>query len=116
MYNILVVDDNIDTHTLLKYYLDDRFNLSSVFNGIEAVNIVNKIEFDVILMDINMPEMNGIEASKIIHNKFPNIPIISISAYDNNHGDYKFDCYVTKPFKCNVLLSALSKCLKTELN
>ncbi|EKO3912007.1 hybrid sensor histidine kinase/response regulator [Vibrio metschnikovii] len=83
---VLIVDDKEIQRTLVKLYLD-QLGISSLQanNGESAVNIVKAHSIDLILMDIQMPVMNGFEASKIIKAHFPAIPIIALSGESGNH-------------------------------
>ncbi|EKO3588080.1 hybrid sensor histidine kinase/response regulator [Vibrio metschnikovii] len=83
---VLIVDDKEIQRTLVKLYLD-QLGISSLQanNGESAVNIVKTHSIDLILMDIQMPVMNGFEASKIIKAHFPAIPIIALSGESGNH-------------------------------
>jgi CheY-like chemotaxis protein len=89
-------------------------------NGLEAIEILKTKEFDIILMDIQMPEMDGIEATKFIRNKL-NIktPIIALTANAFKTEIEKcrkagMDDYVTKPFDETILLETIAKLLNRK--
>lgn len=103
MYNILICDDEKDIVSALHIYLTaDNYQLYSATNGAEAVQLADKVELHLILMDIMMPVMDGIAAMRKIREKH-NTPIILLTAKGEdidkimglNHGA---DDYVTKPF------------------
>lgn len=74
---ILIVDDENDLIDVLKDRLEQEFfEILVASDGLEAVNIVNKKRPALVIMDVMMPVLNGIEAKKIIRNKGCNIPII----------------------------------------
>ena len=80
MYNILITDDEKDIVSALKIYLSNAdYNLFEAFNGKEAIEIVKNNELHLILMDIMMPELDGISAMKKIR-EFSNVPIILLTA------------------------------------
>ena len=103
MYNILICDDEKDIVAALKIYLNtENYKLFAAFNGLEAVEVVRKYEIHLILIDIMMPVMDGIEALKEIR-KFSNAPIVLLTAkseeIDKISGlDAGADDYITKPF------------------
>ena len=85
--NIVIADDEQLFRSGIHFLLNREHNFNVIFeaeNGNELVNFIsNTEEFpDVILMDLKMPEMNGIEATKIIHKTHPNIKIIALTSYD----------------------------------
>jgi len=104
LYNILICDDEKDIVSALKIYLNTgEYELFTAYNGAEAVEIVSNNEIHLILMDIMMPVMDGIEAMKEIR-KFSNTPVILLSAKSEDIDKISglnsgADDYITKPFK-----------------
>jgi len=93
--------------------------IETVENGEEAVNILIKKDFDLVLMDILMPVMNGLEASRLIRRqnttRNPNIPIIALTAQDTDHlqtdfFNYGINSYLSKPLNVEKISSAIKKC------
>ncbi|AUC85945.1 DNA-binding response regulator [Polaribacter sp. ALD11] len=85
--NIVIADDEQLFRSGIHFLLNREKNFNVIFeaeNGKELVDfIANTEEFpDVILMDLKMPEMNGVEATKVIHKTHPNIKIIALTSYD----------------------------------
>lgn len=109
MSRILIVDDEINIRELVKKYATyERFDTDTAENGIEAISKVKDNEYDLVIMDIMMPELDGFSAVKEIR-KFSNVPIIMLSArseeYDKLYGfDLGIDDYVTKPFSPKELM------------
>jgi two-component system sensor histidine kinase EvgS len=117
---ILLVDDIKSNRDVVKGYLKDfDFKIIEAKNGIEAIDSALKNKPNLIFMDLKMPEMDGIEATKILRNKSltKNIPIIALTASAYNvikeesqkHG---FSSYLSKPVKENELILELTKYLK----
>ena len=82
MAQILIADDNKELRALFCLMLKD-FNLHEAENGIEAIEVCKKNKIELILMDILMPEMDGIVATREILNSYPEIIILGITAYTN---------------------------------
>ncbi|HEX5943639.1 MAG TPA: response regulator, partial [Anaerolineales bacterium] len=81
---ILIVDDQQRARLSLKALLATRFRLidtCEAVNGIEAIRCVEECKPDIVLMDIRMPEMDGIEATRIIKTKLAQIPVIVLTLY-----------------------------------
>jgi len=102
---------------LLNYIDNYDLNILLAKNGEEAVNICHENDIDVILMDIKMPVMNGIEASKKIKSFKPDVPIIVQTAYsmaEDKDLALKSGCddFVSKPIDKDIFLSVLNKYLK----
>ncbi|QNM85415.1 response regulator transcription factor [Polaribacter pectinis] len=87
LINIVIADDEQLFRSGIRFLLERETNFNVIFeaeNGQELVDFIsNTEEFpDVILMDLKMPELNGVEATKIIHKTHPNIKIIALTSYD----------------------------------
>lgn len=110
---ILIVDDNFVIRDLIKsFYEDYNFELLEAVNGQEAVEMARTCVFDLILLDIQMPVLNGYEAAAILRNDedVKDIPIIVITAQEHEEVKKRingmFDGYVNKPFKKAHLIKA----------
>ena len=103
MYNILICDDEKDIVNALKIYLsDDNYRTFAAYNGRQALDIIHSNEIHLALMDIMMPQMDGIEALRAIREEY-NIPVILLSAKSEDTDkilglNMGADDYITKPF------------------
>lgn len=109
---ILIVDDDDNICQLLTLYLvKENYYTSICHNGKEALRMIRENAYDLVLLDVMMPEMNGYETLTEVR-KFSDIPIIMVSAkgepMDKISGlDYGADDYVTKPFEPQELISRI---------
>lgn len=121
MSKILVVDDEEKIRLIIKKYGEfEGHTIFEAVDGMEAVKICQNEEFDLIIMDVMMPELDGFSACKLIKAK-TDIPVIMLSArgeeYDRIHGfESGIDDYVVKPFspkelmmRANVVISRNNK-------
>lgn len=103
MYNILVCDDEKDIVSALKIYLKaENYNVYEAYNGKEALQVLEQEEIHLVLLDIMMPEMDGITAMMKIR-EFSNVPVIMLTAKSEDTDkilglNIGADDYVTKPF------------------
>ena len=103
MYNILICDDQPDIVSALKIYLKpEGYNLYEAYTGLEALEIVQREEIHLVLLDIMMPRMDGIAATAKIR-EFSNVPIILLTAKSETEDkvlglNVGADDYITKPF------------------
>ena len=110
--NILIVDDEIEIIELIELYLTkEDFTVFTAGNGVEAMNIILNQEIDIAVIDIMMPEMNGLELIKKIRQRM-NIPIIIISARDDFSDkilglEIGADDYLAKPFNPLELIARI---------
>jgi len=103
MYNVLICDDQPDIVNALKIYLKpEGYTLHTAFNGLEAVECVKTQQIHLVLLDIMMPRMDGLQATAKIR-EFSNIPIILLTAKSETEDlvsglNAGADDYITKPF------------------
>lgn len=114
---ILVVDDEEKIRNVIKEYAEfEGYEISEANNGMEAVNICKAEDFDIIIMDIMMPKLDGFSAIKEIK-KMKNIPVLMLSArgeeYDKLFGfEIGIDDYVVKPFSPKELMARVNAIIK----
>ncbi len=117
MSSILIVDDELRVRDLIKKYAKfEGYDVSEASNGLQALELCKSHHFDIVIMDIMMPELDGFSACKEIR-KFSNVPIIILSArgeeYDKIHGfEFGVDDYVVKPFSPRELMMRVGAILK----
>lgn len=109
MYHILVVDDEIRIRSIIRKYAEfEGHEVTEAADGMEAVFLCRKQSFDLVIMDIMMPELDGFSACREIR-KISQVPIIMLSArgeeYDRINGfEVGIDDYVVKPFSPKELM------------
>lgn len=117
MYHILIVDDEARIRSIIKKYAEfEGYRVTEVADGMEAVRLCRTQEFDIIIMDIMMPELDGFSACREIR-KISQIPIIMLSArgeeYDRINGfELGIDDYVVKPFSPKELMLRVEAIMK----
>lgn len=114
---ILIVDDNPINQKFLHFSLRKNFEIETANNGLEAINLIEKEYFDVILMDLSMPVMDGAEATKRIRNskdeRINKTPVIFVTT--NDYESERHRCmlsgandYLIKPIDITQLLKVIS--------
>lgn len=89
---VMIVDDNRiirDGLTIFFKIFDDLKFVGSASNGIEAINLCEEIRPDVVLMDVMMPRMNGIEATRVIREKYPHIKVVGLTSLSGDETQAK---------------------------
>ena len=114
---ILVAEDEDSNFELVRIVLSKRYRLLRAMNGIEAVTLCEDEHPDLILMDMRMPGMNGLDATRIIKEVNHDIPVVALSAYafDENIREAKAagcDEFMAKPFRVEDLLDMVEKYVK----
>ena len=119
--NILVCDDDKEIAGAIEIYLrNEGYTVFKAFDGVEALNIVRNQSLHLIIMDVMMPKMDGVQATMKIREE-KNIPIIMLSAksedYDKITGlNVGADDYVTKPFNPLELIARVKSQLRRYVN
>ena len=117
MAHILIVDDEQNIREIIKKYaLFDGYEVSEAADGMEAVEKCRSCTYDLIIMDVMMPELDGFSACREIR-RTQDVPVIMLSArgeeYDRIHGfELGVDDYVVKPFSPRELMMRVSAVLK----
>jgi len=123
MLHILLAEDDKDLNSLVSSYLKDSgYKITSVFNGLDALNEFGNNSFDLILSDIMMPLCDGYELARQVRQLDNQIPILFMSARDDKPSKqlgYKvgIDDYITKPFDFDELvlkINAIARRLKMD--
>ena len=117
IYNVLIVDDEPYAHHLLESYcnkLDHLKIIGNCYNGLEALAEINQQQVDIMLLDIQMPEISGIELLDTIQSK--NVKVVMITAYsDAAIETYNYDLvidYLLKPIKFTRFVKAIERVKK----
>jgi len=119
--NILICDDDREIVNAIEVYLkNEGYNTFKAYDGLEALNLVEKNEFHLIIMDIMMPKLDGMTTTMKIREE-RNIPIIMLSAksedYDKITGlNVGADDYITKPFNPLELIARVKSQLRRYVN
>ena len=120
IFRILVVDDEESLREMLKEFLEGEGMLVELAqNGREALEKLRSLSLDLILLDLRMPGMSGIEVLQEIKKEEPELPVVVITAYgsvDNAVETLKMGAFdfITKPFKLEELLNIISRALEVE--
>lgn len=118
--NILVAEDNQLNQQLFSAFIRRiGWTYTVVANGLQAVESCRKYDFDAILMDIDMPVLDGIEATRFIRKFNTEIPIIAITAYDEEHirnESYNagMNDFLAKPCSKEDILITVTRCTENR--
>jgi len=116
---ILSIDDEESIRLLLSCELEDEgYEVISLGDPLQAMKVIEKEQPDIIILDIKMPQLNGIELLKMIRDKYYDLPVILLSAYSSFKRDVAAmasDYYVVKSADLNELKKLIKKIFKTQL-
>lgn len=116
---VLTVDDSPSVRKLVEFTLKAKgFGVSSAGTGLEALALMDREHFDAVILDINMPQMNGLEFLQKIRTdkRFASIPVVMLTTEGQDEDKDKAislgaTAYIVKPFKPTQLLSLLERIL-----
>ena len=117
MNKILVVEDDLDIQELLQNFLQESgYDITVANDGLEAINLFSDDDFDLILLDILLPKIDGFSVCEFIRKK-SQIPIIILTALNGEKEQIKglnlqVDDYITKPFSMPVLVRKIAAVLR----
>jgi DNA-binding response OmpR family regulator len=113
---ILVIDDQRDVRLALEALLENFYEVNLADGGLSGIKAAIRNKPDLILLDLNMPDLDGFQTCKALRseNDFKNIPIVILSAYDDVEErikafEFGADDYISKPFDTNELLSRIKR-------
>ena len=117
---ILVAEDNESNYKLFESILKYDYHLIHAWDGQEAVNLFREYNPQIVLMDINMPVMDGYEATKEIRKYSAKVPIIAITAFAFASDEQRvmesgFDGYMPKPINANLLKAQLKDIMQKRI-
>ncbi|MBQ9703965.1 MAG: response regulator transcription factor [Clostridia bacterium] len=118
MIKILIVEDDKDLNRFVSSSLKNNgYEITSCFDGEQALDMTERVKYDLVLTDIMMPKMDGYELTKNIRSFDKDIPIIFMTAKDDKPStmfsySIGIDDYVTKPFDMDVLLLKINAILR----
>lgn len=117
MQKILVVEDDLDIQELLKNFLQEAgYSIVLAKDGVEALSAFSSVQFDLILLDIMLPKIDGFAVCELIR-KQSQVPIIMLTALNGEEEqirglDLQVDDYITKPFSMPVLIRKIAAVLR----
>ncbi|MFN3740135.1 MAG: response regulator [Thermodesulfovibrionales bacterium] len=120
MENILIVEDSETTRCLIRAVIEEirDFNIIEAASGFEALKILPQEKFNLIITDINMPEINGLELIRFVKTNplYKDIPLIIVTTERGEEDRKKgmslgASAYITKPFKADELKEAIKRVL-----
>lgn len=117
MRKILIVEDDFDIQELLQNFLQEAgYKVASANDGVEAVSIFSSGQFDLILLDIMLPKIDGFSVCELIRRQ-SQVPIIMLTALSGEEEqirglDLQIDDYITKPFSMPVLVRKIAAVLR----
>ena len=117
MKKILVVEDEPEIRTLLDNFLThEGFEVSLAGDGVEALSLFGRAHFDLVLLDIMIPKIDGFGVCEVIKNQ-SDVPVMFLSALNDDKSQIKgydlmADDYVTKPFSMPILIRKINALLR----
>lgn len=121
MSKILVIEDESDIQNIIKAFLEDAgYQVETAVDGVDGLEKFHKEKFELVLLDIMLPKIDGFTVCEIIRKKSA-VPVIMLTALDEEQEqlkgfNLKADDYITKPFSLNILLKRVEAVLRRSNN
>ena len=121
MKKILVVEDEKDIQNIIKAFLENaKYKVETADDGLDAINLIQNNNYDLILLDIMLPKIDGFTVCEMIRKK-SNVPIIILTALTDEENQLKgfdklADDYITKPFSMPILLKHIEAIFRRTNN
>ena len=117
MKRILVAEDNDSNYILMTYILKRDYEFVRAANGQEAVDLADGGNIDLVLMDVKMPMMDGLEATRIIKERHPQLPVIALTANAFDEDVQRsllagMNAHLSKPVQAEVLFETLENLIR----
>jgi DNA-binding response OmpR family regulator len=113
--SILVVDDDPSLlQLLIETLTDEHYFVVGASGGVEAISLINLVKYNLILIDLDLPDIDGCSVVNLIRDLTLQIPVIMMSGHhDGRHAAIKVDieAYLAKPFQIPVLLQVIEECV-----
>jgi len=113
---VLIVDDDIVVGTMIRFALEDKYSVATTTGAVSAFEYLSNKKVDLILLDVKMPNINGIEALEEINKIDPDVDVIMMTAFTSNENKAKAKMlgaygFITKPFDLDELREYVDRVL-----
>jgi len=118
-HRILVVDDELLIRDLLyDFFITQDWDITVAENGQRAIDCLKNQEFDIVLTDLKMPDIDGMDLTGQIRNLYGDLPVVIMTGYPSLDSAlealrYKVDDYIIKPFNINQLFKVVKKAVES---
>ena len=120
MKRILIADDEEATRFVIKYALEDAgFEVITAEDGYEAINLIREEMPDLVILDVNMPEISGLDVTKLMRKDkaTEKIPVFISTAADsikNEFSGLNIESFISKPYDVDILLSSVRRAIEKQ--
>jgi DNA-binding NtrC family response regulator len=117
---VLLVDDEISVRTILKQILErSEFEADTASDGVEALEKLKNSSFDIVVSDINMPNMDGVALLKKVKETYPTMPVVFITAFGKDKIIIEamkvgLADFIEKPFKMDTVITTINRYIKRK--
>jgi DNA-binding NtrC family response regulator len=116
-HRILIIDDNTNVVDALKYFLAQNYEIITAYNGVEGLKAIEQDEngINLVITDLVMPELSGVEVISVVKKKYPEIPVIAMTGWGDHPGalarEANADRLLLKPFGLEFLEGCVTELL-----